>query len=220
MPRRTLLALAALLVSGPAATADIVPPGHKWVRSSARFENLADFPDHVFFVAHHPDHDFSRGPDQKKGVFDVVAERLDPARAEVGLGGNPIMGGKYLLAVPKSLAGDRTNAIPVEWFNGRTPGVLQAAIPGGYRTMPETEKRDEFWFVYKVRLPAGTSEKKEDALRLELTQEDKPSGGAATKDGESPSSPPEKGSSRWYVAGGIAAVALFLLAGWFWRRRH
>src|SRR6516162_6838793 len=104
MSHRNFLSILIILFAFSCALADILPPGHKSVSSVARFENLADFPDYVFFSCHHPSRDFHGDPESKKGPFEVHAQRLDPASAETGLNRNPMLGSLYLLAVPKPLA--------------------------------------------------------------------------------------------------------------------
>jgi hypothetical protein len=217
MIRRTVITSIVCLASAIIVRADILPPGHKSVSSIARFENLADYPDYVFFVSHHPHHDHTRHPEQTKdGDFDVGAQRLEPADPTTHLGGNPIRGGKYLLAVPKAKMEKSDGKVMASWFGDKASGMLFVAIPGGYRSVPESEKRSEFRFVYKVHIDTGTSES-DKTLKLETISEDKPSSGSGE---QSPSDPPAKDSSRWYIAGAVAGVALLLLVGWLVMRRR
>jgi hypothetical protein len=208
------LSILIMLVGSTCVMADILPPGHKSVSSIARFENLADFPDYIFFTCHHPSREFRGDPEKIKGAFEVRAQRLDPASAETGLIRNPMLGSLYLIAVPKALVEKTGGKVVSDWFDPST-GVLQATIPGGYRSMPESEKRKEFRFVYKAHITGDTSTQQK-SLTLEKISEDKL--GHPTED--SPSGTPASDSVRWYIIGGCAGAALLLLIGWLTMRRR
>ena len=204
--------LAVLFFLAGHASADVIPPGQKSIAHFGRFENLGDYPDYVFFVAHHPARDFQRHQMKEKvEPFAIEAQRLDPADATTGLTRNPIRGGLHLLAVPKNQAERADGKALSTWFDGKTPGVLEAPIAPGYRSAPESEKRNEYWRHYQVAIKDG-------AMTLTPTRDDKPGDGKGPDD---PTALPPADSVRWYIGGGLAAFAVALLVGWlvYFRRR-
>ena len=209
MMMRPLILPAVFLLAAEPLRADVLPPGGKWISHQAKFENLADFPDYVFFVAHGP-RAMQFGQQKEKGPFLIDAQRLQPDAATVGLGRNPIMGDLYLLAVPLQRANLPDNKIPSDWFDGKTPGVLQATIGTGYRAALITERRNELWTHFRVAI-------QNDTVTLTKTRDDKPGDGGGPENQGTPGGD----SIRWYIAGGMALSALALLIGWiaYFRRK-
>jgi hypothetical protein len=198
---RSLTIATVLLLTGH-VSADVIPPGSKSISHFARFENLADYADYIFFVAHNPrGRHFQDGT--KEGSFPINAQRLDPAGATVGLSRNPIDGSLYLLAVPAKLVGENGQAMS-DWFDGKTPGVLQVSIGTGYRSTPESDKRKELWTHFRVDIQSGQ-------MTVSKTREDKPGDGKGQED---PAGTPSGDSARWYIAGGLGLFAVALLIGW------
>jgi hypothetical protein len=110
---KKLLSLAAgvvTLLTGLAGTArsDVLPPGSKSVRHDAVFENVNDYPDHVFFL-------WPRDlPRSQPGNSSVRVA----ATGEATLAGNPLAraqhGGPFLFAVPKGRFGGDPSQ-PPKW---------------------------------------------------------------------------------------------------------
>jgi hypothetical protein len=200
---RPLLLLVLLLLLSKSAVADVIPPGYKSIGHFARFENLGDFPHYVFFAAHRP-RGIRSGGDEKNGLLPIKAQRVDSEGATIGLGRNPIDGELYLLAVPRKLL-DEGGQPTADWFDGKTPGVLQATIGTGYRSVPESEKRKELWTHLTVSIQDGR-------LSLTKTRDDKP--GDGNRDSDSVTLP-SGDSVKWYIAGGFGLIAVALLIGWF-----
>lgn len=198
---RSLTIATVLLLTGH-VSADMIAPGHKSISHFARFENLADYPEYVFFVAHNPrGRHFQEG--KKEGSFPINAGRLDPAGATVLLSRNPIDGDLYLLAVPAKLVGENGQAMS-DWFDGKTPGVLQVSIGTGYRSTPESDKRKELWTHFRVNIQNGQ-------MTVARPRHDKPGDGQGQED---PAGTPSSDSVRWYIAGGLGLFAVALLIGW------
>jgi hypothetical protein len=171
MFRHALTAILALVVVAASSEgrADIVPPGAKFVSHMVRFEKLADFPDHAFFVGWHLTFHKPEGEWKVRRLADAGEISMHPPES-------PPYGAKMALAaVPKSAlnAGDTTSAKGLaEWFEGKTPGVKLADLDVDLiRSGPISDPRDEYWTVYQVRLGEG--------LQLERVRHDIPGTGLA-----------------------------------------
>jgi hypothetical protein len=119
--RAYLLAIAGgLLVAAGRLPADILPPGSKGVRIVASFENVADYPDYVFYV-------WSRDLARRQPGTSSVRVGDD---GEARLVGNPLARGEagdvFLFAVPRKLLGEPSQPPKEEWFESKTPGVLKS----------------------------------------------------------------------------------------------
>jgi hypothetical protein len=198
---RYFAGVAVVLVLAPLSPADILPPGSKWVSHNARFENLKDFPDYVFYMG--PCHtDFER-------AYPRVGDN-----GEVGLGGNPIAFGRgqFLFAVPKAVHGDLNRQPDKAWFEGKVEGVLKSeGLVRPIRSAPQSERRDHFLTRYSVAIADGK------LTTTQLADEPAPAGSASastatTSDGES-SAGDEGESRRWMVAGGLGLAGLLAVAG-------
>jgi hypothetical protein len=188
-----LAACIAPFIGSDMARADVLPPGHKPVRCSARFENLADFPSYVFYSAYRPvDRYLSGSGTVSDPPLKVDAIRLDPANAVTELITNDQLGKQYLLAVPKELAENSENKPDPDWFDGKTPGVLQVELGGGYRSAPVSEQRSELWTVYKVYIVPSSNG--QAIISLDVVS--------------------KEGWRQWYVAGGVGLIALVIVAAW------
>lgn len=160
MSRAPIVAFTAFVAFAAAAHADILAPGTKWVSHNVRFENLKDFPDHVFYLKsiRWREQDLQKDDKTKK------AEREDTRRVEVQpfqpdgvgqLGGNPIDGPKWLFAVSKKLLPDPQEKPLEKWFYGDHEGVLKVQMMHGRRSAPVSEKRDSFLTVYRIDIADG-----------------------------------------------------------------
>jgi hypothetical protein len=191
---RALLTVAAVVALPGSIRADILPPGHKSVSHDARFENVKDYPDYVFYMG--PCHtDFAR-----------AYPRLSEG-GEVGLGGNPLAygGGQFLFAVPKSVKGEPEEA----WFEGKVEGVLKSErLVYPIRSAPVGEGRKGYLTRYSVAIADG---------KLTLTQlpDEQPGFGPGLPLGrvEGGDVPPEEGSPRWMIAGGLGLAAVLAAVG-------
>jgi hypothetical protein len=98
----------------PAAWANFPPPGSKLVQHDAVFENVNDYPDHIFFV-------------------EPLLRRL-PETGVVTVGRDPLYqlrhGGLFLFALPKSqFKGDQFLTPDDDWFAHPPEGALMARVP-------------------------------------------------------------------------------------------
>jgi hypothetical protein len=198
MIQRFVIAAAALFPLTNVALADIVPPNMKPANSMGRFENLGDFPDYVFFAAHHPDNPFL--PNERKSQFQ--GNKIDLAQPEIGLSNHYTAGRQFLLAVPRKLV-EELHAKPTnDWFDGKTPGVLQVELTGGVQYVPESDPRPAFWTVYNITIARDPAAGK-FSLVVHVV-------------GQDPSAP---WSVRWLIAGGVGAMAVVMIGFYLMRMR-
>jgi hypothetical protein len=198
MSRRLIIGLTMLFAMASDGRGDVVPPNMKRANAMGRFENLGDFPDYVFFAAHHPDNRFL--PEEQKKQF--RGSKIDLAQPEIGLSNHYTVGQQFLLAVPKTLLEDSDVKPTNDWFDGKTPGVLQAELTGGVQFVPETDPRPAFWTVFKVTIATDAATNK-PALAAQIVSEDQPA----------------PWSVRWLIAGGVGAVALAMIGFYLFRMR-
>jgi hypothetical protein len=184
-----MLAVAALQ---SAANADIPVPGHKPVKSMARFENLKDYPDYNFYVVVHPDNKLTGTSISPTETISLKATPIDLEHAEISLHTHDAEGSQFLLAVPKKLNESVGSAPLSSWLDGKMPGILQAEIKPGQGSTPESDPRSEFWRNYQIHI-VGT------VMSLEIRAEDMP-----------------RGSPQWLIAGSVGFLALATLAALYW----
>jgi hypothetical protein len=191
--RYTVTVVAVVAAAGPLA-ADVLPPGSKWVEDVAQFDNLRDFPGHVFFVW---PRDLDRGRPGNSSLR--VGED-----AQVSLGVNPLVigraGGLFLFAVPRPLLKEAGDTPREEWFEGKTPGVLKSGpLAAPVRSAPLSEPRSRFVTRYRVALT-------KDALHLTVVSDERPSRAGPAASGGGP--------TRWVtVALGVGAAVTAVVAG-------
>jgi len=196
-----------LLMTTGAALADVLPPGHKWVKHDVHFEGIKDYPNYVFYLW---PRDLSRG---RAGNSSVRV----PESGETTLGGNPLAraqsGGTFLFAVPTELFGGDPARPPDEaWFEGKEKRVLKSApLVGEVRTARQGDPRDRFLTRYRVAIKFGK-------LETELLSQEQPSAETADTPGGEDRSP----TYRWLLAGGMGLAAVMAALGLMfarWRRR-
>lgn len=161
--RLAILAVLACLMScySTPAQADVLPPGGKFVDHQLRFENLTDYPDHVFYLGWHVHFRKPEGEWKVRRLSEAGEISTHPPET-------PPYGAKMsLAAVPKSQTKDAPTHGDASWFEGKTPGVKLAEVDVDMiRTGPVTDRRSTFWTVYRVALG--------DSLTLERTRHDVP----------------------------------------------
>jgi hypothetical protein len=189
MWQRLIVGLSMLFACFGTARGDIPPPNMKPANSMGHFNNLGDFPDYVFFSAHHPSNHFL--PEERKQQF--RGNEIKLTLPEVGLNSHYTAGQQFLLAVPKRLLEDPNVKPTNDWFDGKTPGVLQAELTGGVQYAPESDPRSAFWTHYNVAIATDASGK--PTLSIHIVGEDQPA----------PS------SVRWFIAGGVGVVAAAMM---------
>jgi hypothetical protein len=193
---RYIAGVTVVMVLASSSPADILPPGSKWVSHDARFENLKDFPDYVFYMG--PRHtDFER-------AYPRVGDN-----GEVGLGGNPMAFGRgqFLFAVPKAIHGELNRQPDKEWFEGKVEGVLKSGpLAHPIRSAPQSERRDHFLTRYTIAIADGK-------LTTTQTADDQPAGTSAPAPGGASDSASEGESQRWMIAGGLGLAGLLAVAG-------
>jgi hypothetical protein len=191
--RYTVAVAAAMAAAGPLA-ADVLPPGSKPVEHVAQFDNLRDFPGHVFFVW---PRDLDRGRPGNSSLR--VGED-----GQVSLGVNPLAvgraGGLFLFAVPRPLLKEAGDTPREEWFEGKTPGVLKSGpLAAPVRSAPLSEPRSRFVTRYHVGLT-------KDALNVTVVSDERPAGPGSAGSGG--------GTARWVtVALGVGAAVIAVVAG-------
>jgi len=197
MMRFAVVATVGAFFLGGLAHGDVPPPNSKRVRSMGKFDNLKDFPDYLFFAATHPDNPFREKKEKDGQPFLVHSTRLTPEKAEIALFTHYTQGQMFLLAVPKGLFADENPKPMSDWFDGKTPGILQVEVPGGDGYAPKEEERDEFWTNFRLRIEhpkSGGGPK----LILDTFKQERPD---------------PRGPTHWYIAGGVALMAAATIVG-------
>jgi hypothetical protein len=199
--RRFAPACIVVLAAVLPARADILPPNSKWVTHVARFTNIAEHREYVFYV--YP-RDLSRGHPGNSSV------RV-PESGEVAISGlNPLAagGGVFLFAIPRTLHGLDTNVAKEEWFEGNVVGVLKSGpLVYPVRSLPSTDPRDRIVTSYRVEIKDGlklveAAPNPEQALLIEASS-------ASVVPAES------TGFRRWRWIGACAAAGLAIgFAAW------
>jgi hypothetical protein len=144
--RPIAFALSAALLAIGLARADILPPGGKWINHVAKFENVGDFTEYLFYV--YP-RDLHRGRPGNSSV------RV-PESGEVSIGGfNPLAagGGIFLFAIPKKLHVDTESSPAEKWFTTEIAGVLKSkALVTPIRSVDRSDERDQIVTTYRIRI--------------------------------------------------------------------
>jgi hypothetical protein len=196
MIRTLALAVAALLLTTAAVSADGLPPmprGMKYVRDpQVRFAGFDQHPDYVFFLWYR----FSRHPDSKDkdGPPSQIKDVTVPRRLSWGNRSS------WTLLAMKRLDFERRakDASKLDWLTDKTEGVLSAGLPRPSNMAPETMEEVPV-ATYHVTIQDGK-------LSVELENDPR-------------AAPPLGGLVPLWAFGLVGSVAIAWLGLWYVRRR-
>jgi hypothetical protein len=153
MGRYAVVALTTLLLSWRPVGADTVPPWYRFVTHQYSFDNLADYPDHVFFLT--PPQALSLRP------FTNFPGDAYPARLRAGEVFSPTIPIRHcewlLIAVPRSRVDDAGGPVDHTLLGAETPGTLHSARfpPPSFDSAFYFNPRERVLHHYRVEISEG-----------------------------------------------------------------
>ncbi len=204
--RQFAFAVTGLLAVASASRSDILPPGAKWINHVAKFENIADFPEYVFYA-------YPRDLDRRRPGNSSV--RVTESGEVVISGFNPLAagGGIFLFAVPKKLHGDSESPPAEEWFTGNVAGVLKSKpLAHAVRTANKSDPRDRIVTTYRIEFKDGLQLAEVTSEELKRTDERVSPASVVTEDAP-------RGPQWHWIIGGAATGAALVCACWLALRK-